>query len=712
MQKTNAVLLAVVLALFAYVTLYERFTLSTGETSQRGDRVLPELVRDRLTSITVERGSERFEMVRGPRTEDGSPSFRFSHAQGGSVDAERVLAALTALEWAEPLRTLSRATDDDRIRHGLDRPRLLVRFEVASETTVIAFGGDDASAGGVYADVDGTVYVVGREVFDAFDHDASFFRVRRFAGALPESPSRLVITTERGSVQLARDEDAWRMTQPFEATASEGRVNVVLSFLRTIEATRFVEERPSDLVRYGLATPTTTVTVGDAEHPTAAELRVGGLCGNDTAERYVRFGDGPIVCVANDDLAPLDLDPRGYLELRVLATEAGELRGLDLADGRATLSLAEENGRFQFRLGRESGTADDDSMLSWLDSLRSTRAQEVSPVPAGFSPTLTLTVHETGTHPDDVVHFSVPSSGDVLARRGDDGIVLRFPRSLLEQLSVTTMHVRDLGLIREDPSALEELQIVRRGGTEVLRTSREFGLSIVEPVVAAADATRLADLAARLAGLEAVRFVADAARPEHGLASPRIVVDFVFRRSDGELVRHRLRVGARDDDGTSFALLDDSPMVFALVAATTELLETPIANRDFLQTEGASVDSLEVRVGDRSVRLTREGGRFRIRGRNQDAAAAEAAIRALSELRATEVVDYSAAASSVGLAQPAAEVRIGRNETSPAPREIVLLVGAEQGEGTAGRRAVRRADGRITYWVSSAALEPLLRLAR
>lgn len=712
MQKTNAALLVVVLALLAFVTVYERHTLSTGETAQRGSQLLPELVRERLSSITVERGAERYALARGPSDADGRPTFQFTHTQAGSVDGERVLAALSTVEWAEPLRTLSRATAADRTRHGLDRPRLLVRFEVASESMVLAFGAEEPSTGGVYVDADGKVFVVGREVFEAFDHDGAFFRVRRFAQTLPSVPSVLEIVTQRGDVRIARVRGAWRMERPFVAAASEGRANVVLSFLRTLEAIRFVEERPVDLARYGLTAPAISVTVGDAERPSVARLVVGSSCEGETRARFARFGDGPVVCVASDELEPLDVDVRSYLELRALSAESEELEGIELQSGRSTLSVAEEEGELRFRLGSESGAADQDAWLVWLEGLRAVRATEVEPVPEGFSPTITLTLHRKGARPDEVIRFAVAPDAGLLGRRDEDGVVLRFPRELRDRLAVTTMHVRDLGLIHEEPSSLHELRIVRRSGTEVLRSSRELGLTIVEPVTVPADSERLADLAARLAGLEAVRFVADAPRSEHGLASPRVVVSFAFRATSGAVSAHTLRIGDATADGTSFAQLDDSPRVFALVEATVELVATPLASRAELRTDPRSIERIIVRSGERTVRLERDGQRFRLGSEAIEDARANAALRAIAELDPLSVADYGASEASLGLARSAVEIRLRRSDEAGGARELVLRVGDVQGEGEAARRAVRRSDSSITYWVPSGALDDVLSLAR
>ncbi len=712
MKRTNVVLFVVVLALFAYVTLYERFTVSSGETASRASYLVPELVRDRLETVTVERDGSRYVLARGPRNADGDPTFRITSPMDAEADASRVLAALSDVEWAEPVRRLEGAGTAEIRRYGLERPRVRVTFEVGPETHVLAFGSVDATTGGVYASVGDAAFVVSSEVLAAFDREVAHFRVRRFAASLPEEPTRIRVRSPRGEVRVTRADGALRMESPLQAQASEGRFNVVLAFTRALEATRFVDENPSDLGRFGLAEPAAEVAVGDAGRPDAARLSIGGACEGHANERFARFGSGPVVCVAESDLGPLEVEPRAYLELRASATEAGGVTGFDLSDGRATISvtLGEEGARY--RLGSTEGEADAEAVELWLETLRAARASDVVSGSGAFDPSITLTVHRTGGRADDVVRFAIAADGSVSGRRGQDAVLLRFDPSLGTHLAVSTMHFRSLSLIREDPGALRALIVDRETGREALRAEGAGALEVVEPVQVAAETARVGELAMRLAGLEAVRFVADSPSPAHGLARPRIVVAFTFRSDAGAEVSHRLRIGAVLDETAWYAQLDDSPTVFALAAATVELVATPLASRQELHTESLFVDTLGVRSGGRTVNLVRTGDRFTIEGQPAAEAPALAAVQAIASLRAAEVAGYGAPGAELGFGPASAEIRIVRGEEAGSPREIVLVLGTRRTVGGAERVAVRRTDRPVSYWVDARAIEPVLALTR
>lgn len=702
MKRTNLVLLGLAIALFGYVTLVDRHGLSSGDLDERKGRFVEALVRDRLVGIEVEREGLRYSLARQERDADGNLSFAFETPLHVAADSERVADSLATLEWAEPTRILEGADVSDRRRYGLDRPRLRVRLEVGDRTLVVAFGEDEPTGAGVYASVDGSVFVVAPEVRDAFDHPIEFFRVRSLV-SVPESFESLRIVSPSGELRIVRANGVFRIAAPEDVSASDGRVNVVLATLRTLEAERFADENPTDLARYGLAEPRLRLELGDAEHPSAVSLAVGGPCDSPADSSAVRVGDGPVACVANDDLDPLFVAPPLYRELRASATESGGVASVDLSDGRATLSIRNQDERLRYSLAGVEGDADPEAFEEWIESLRETRALGTRPVDPGFTPTHTLTVHRTGTRADDVIRFALRADG-VLARRGDDSVLLVFPRSLAERLVVSASQVRARGLLHADPSALRELTITRGAAVESIAIVGDQ-VRVVTPVEVAAEDARVAELASRLAGLEAVRFVAETPTPEFALDRPRLQVRFIL----GDAT-HVLAIGADAGGGDAYARLDGTGPVFVVVAATVELVATPLASRQELASGVDEIESITIERAAVSVALERDGVHFTRAGAPFEDARAEAVLGAVAELRPDAVAGYGAARPDQGLARPSATIRIRRTAEAGEPRVVVLSIGASRGSGEDAVTYVRRADLPVVYEVPVEALAPLLGL--
>ncbi len=223
----------------------------------------------------------------------------------------------------------------------------------------LRFGGAEARGAGVYAQSGENVFVVSNELFQAFDQPAVHFRNKRFGTSLPADPQRITVHSPDADVDLRREATGWHMASPFSGTASEGRANVVLAFMRTIAATRFVDEAPRDLARYGLDAPSLRVTVAGIGSGVSASLSVGGACEGAAGERYARAERGPVVCVSDAEIAPLRADVRSYLELRALETEASGVVGVDLHRRRdedevgpdLAQRLREEGGELRSPLG-------------------------------------------------------------------------------------------------------------------------------------------------------------------------------------------------------------------------------------------------------------------------------------------------------------------------------------------------------------------------
>ena len=109
---------------------------------------------------------------------------------------------------------------------------------------------------------------------------------------------------------------------------------------------------------------------------------------------------------------------------------------------------------------------------------------------------------------DDVLRVQRTSAG-LLARRGDDQVLLSFPASVGERLIVSSGLVRARRLLDERAASLTALTLVRGSVRERVDIATDGSARVVTPVSTLADPGGVTDLPARLAGLEAVRFVAD-----------------------------------------------------------------------------------------------------------------------------------------------------------------------------------------------------------
>lgn len=87
-----------------------------------------------------------------------------------------------------------------------------------------------------------------------------------------EDVTGLTLQTPDETISLARTDDEWRITAPYDLAADQNAVTTIVDRLQSADRERVVEEQPESLERFGLAEPEVTVTLevtGGATHTLA-----------------------------------------------------------------------------------------------------------------------------------------------------------------------------------------------------------------------------------------------------------------------------------------------------------------------------------------------------------------------------------------------------------------------------------------------------------
>lgn len=705
-QRSTYALLAIVAALAAFIYFYERETVASSELEEREGRFVPTFSRERLTRIVVERGGERVEITRSA-SDAGVESFRLTKPVEGAVDETAVDDLVSGIEWAEPLREVGAANADERRRFGLDRPRVRVTLVSGRDRVVLAFGAEEPTGRGVYAtrstDED-VVFVVGKDVFDAVDREASQFRDRRLAPEGLGDATRVSVRTPADVTTVVASDGVWWTESGPRMHASRSRVEALVEALTSLTATQFAPPALAASAA-GLEAPFATIEGRFAE--VRVLVVIGGTC---EGGRYVRVDRGPIACVDDAQVTAL-VPPAGALvERRLIAVANDEVKGLTLTDGTRTLVITETDGRFRYRLtgdgAEQSGDVDATVLADHLDALRALEGTAAPASPATYGGKLTI---ERREGPSEVVDLAF--GPQVIARRAGDAAAFVLPAAAGAALVPSALPFQRRILLTETPEHLTEITVVRAGKREVVRPGEGPGtFRVTAPIEAPADTERAAALWVRLAGLEAMRFVATAPAAEHGLTgSGAFEVTMRFGGEDdghghdhgaaAQDTTRTLVVGAATTDG-AFARLDDGP-VFVLPQVTAELLREPLVARDLLATNATFVDGVAI---DGGVAIRREGAGFVSATGAVDPAVAMRLVDAIAALEAVAVVGYDARGSGA-FATPRARITVTRGTEAPAPSRYVVVVGAEAEDG---RTHVRREDLAIDFLVRSDVVAPLL----
>jgi hypothetical protein len=137
-----------------------------------------------------------------------------------------------------------------------------------------------------------TVHAVSQERLDQWLRPAQELRSRVSLEFFAGRVEKLQVTWDRRSWTAEKHGDGWSLAEPPTVLDPE-KVEQFLWTLNDTKFTRFVEDRPADLARYGLTDPAGVVKIWTAESEQPQELRIG--LPTDSGGRYAQTAGRPLV---------------------------------------------------------------------------------------------------------------------------------------------------------------------------------------------------------------------------------------------------------------------------------------------------------------------------------------------------------------------------------------------------------------------------------
>lgn len=689
------VLGGIAIAMLAYILVFERGSLTTGELESRRGRVIETFVRAHVTRMEITAGETHVVLTRaeeqGEETLDtfGVGDWSMEAPVHADAEGESVDGLMSTLEWLDARRTIEGIGQDDRERFGMEHPQATVSFTVAGESHTVRVGGEDPRGEGLYVTIDegDTAWIVGRDLLEALQHDADHYRSKTLFPHFRERDARVLeLSHDTSHVRVERDgadghAGPWRLTQPVEALPRATAVDALIHFAVHARATRFLSEEPGS----ELGTPSRELRIERVAAPDdAAEdesdrsplrIRVLGGCPDHEDELTAVVNDGPVVCILASDVAPLDLAADNAREPRIVAIADDRVESITLAHGEAAFTVMRSERGFRVQVpGAEPVDADDQAVGDLMEALRGEEAQEwvgaTDELLAqhGFTtPTAVLTIERTDDGPAEVVTLGALDAAGVWARRGDERQLGRFSPRVRELFLSDPVAFRRRGLVEREADDATEVRITRGTATETV-VHRDDGWHVTEPAELVADDGSVRDVARAMGGLTALRFVAPHAAPEHGLDHPRYAVSVHFaapdehehgdaeddeeddESSDDGPIDVVLHVGAATEGG-AFATFGDDPAVLVVGATLVEMLGRPLASRDLLAVPTGDVSAVTIRAPGSTVSIHESGDGWATDVGPAASGPATAMLDRLASLHAIGVEPY-------GTAMPAALITI------------------------------------------------------
>jgi len=322
------ILTGVVLALFAFIILFER-RMPTTEERQRKGPLHWTLPSDRVDSIRIERQDATFELKK-----NDAGAWRVVKPEAYPADA------FAAGDLAKELADLKRAGGDAAGAkpedYGLKPPSVKATFTWTEEsqpskkkTRTVEFGIDIPGTDIAAAQLSGSdkVLFVPSSVLASVKRGVNDFKSREVFSGSAADVATLDIERGRGHLVLARKAGTWWLQQPVTDLADGSGATRLAEELVALRAIDFVGSSDKEnLATQGLAPPLFRVSIVDAKGArSSVDL---GATRSDGNSVYARR-ESQVLTVGNAIVEELSKEASAYREARLVTPDRGAVAGIE-----------------------------------------------------------------------------------------------------------------------------------------------------------------------------------------------------------------------------------------------------------------------------------------------------------------------------------------------------------------------------------------------
>ena len=394
------VLTALVVALFAFVFLFERKMPTTAERAQKGDLVW-EIPEEKVESLRLERPSGVVELARS-----GEKTWRL--VKPDSYPADGFAASDVVSQLARLRRTGGDSSEAKPEYYGLKTPSAKATIVWKDDTKpgktlsrTLEFGieipGTDATA--ALATGASSVLFVPTTLASAVKKGADEFKSKEVFGTVASDMARLDVDRGRGRLSLAKKDGTWWLRQPFSDLADGDAVDKLIGALTALRVIDFLPSpQGQGLASLGLAPPLFHVVLADAK---GSGVSVDfGATRSDGNSVYGRR-ENQVFTVTSTIGEDLSKEAEAFREPRLVRFDRGAVTGIEGVFSRSRFSLERKQEGWTLAGKSLMAPSVDDLLTALLDVKSKSFGDDArAKALAASQPAATITVRiSSGTQP-------------------------------------------------------------------------------------------------------------------------------------------------------------------------------------------------------------------------------------------------------------------------------------------------------------------------
>jgi len=387
--------------------------------------------------------------------------------------------------------------------------------------------------------------------------DATSKQEKVFSSVESDKIEELKVKAEKGDqTTVVKKNGSWQITQPIAVKADDSEVSSITSGLSSIAMTRVVDENPSDLKEYGLATPRLEIDFKASGDKDYRKLQIGDKSptGSDMFAR--RNDEKRVFLIPAFQDSSFNKDTFNLREKQLLKFERDKVDKLEIAAAGKNLAIGKEGTDWKLTTPIQV-RADFGAVEGLVGRLQSAQMKSIVADNAGPAdlkqygldkPEVTVNVN-AGSATATLLVGKKADDGNFYVRDASRPIVMTAESSLVDDLKKGADDYRRKDIFEFRAYNTTHVELTHNGQTVVFEKSKGQGENAqekwrrVSPNAADADKDKVESLLSRISNMRATSFVDSTAKT--GLDKPELTVYVKFEDGKKE---ERVSFGKSGDD--------------------------------------------------------------------------------------------------------------------------------------------------------------------
>ena len=586
--KNTLILLAIAVAVSAFIIFWERKQPNTEEAKRQSENVV-NFNREKLDGIVIQNGDDKIELRRYDR------KWRLEAPMKDQADSSLVDNLILELAgWQKETTIPAKEIDADKNKlgeFGLTKPKLRLKLIGQGAPPEILLGKDAALEGKMYVRFENSkeVFVASQAVKKAIEKKADDFRDRKLTDLTTAQVSRVVLKTTAGEMELEKKGDHWEIIRPLRARGDDQKIGDLIAQVTTARIQQFVADDRGDLHPYGLAEPRGSIMLFNENDKQGQMLQLGAVPEKEKDQIYVRFSSRNFVYTLPKKIEEmLNTKPNDVRDRHLARIDTNILDRItiDAPDkGKTVLARKGENWTIA---NRNNAPADSSEVQRLIDTVSNEQVTKfVEDVASNLpkygldKPQLQLTFSSfasentaetrAGEHPFATIALGKVDGDNVYARVDDGPFIVAARRVIADNVHADPLQWQELPIFKFKPEQIHRLTVLGdkelslvRGANNQWNWAKGSG---------AINQTNVQSLLNTLSALRAVRWMG-ASIPQHGFDKPQLVI--TFTTSPDDKASHKLTIGGPNGNGMWFARVDEREGTFIVNNPDLNALKLPL----------------------------------------------------------------------------------------------------------------------------------------